>query len=157
MLLVEHRMVLPNKQTLLCVHSTPGFADGPGIGPHTSDKELATLTRNARADIICVGHTHVSFVREIPGVTVVNPGPVGNPLAPDLRAAYAILDAGTRGVNINQRRIAYDHQAVIDAVERSNYPAAPFIVAHQLGRHTVEDMVKALSSRRYMIKENSKK
>ena len=102
---IEHRLVLSNKVTLHCVHASPGYAGGPGIGPHTSDEELAELTANCQADIVCVGHTHVAFVRKIEGVTVINPGPVSNPLAPDLRAAYAILDVDNQQVRVTHQRV----------------------------------------------------
>ncbi len=151
---VEHRLVLPNNQALRCAHSTPGYADGPGIGPHISDEELSELIAGCQANIVCVGHTHVSFMREIKGITVINPGPVGSPLAPDLRAMYAILDTDKQGVEIIHRWVEYDHQAVIEAIQKSYYPSARFIIDHQLGRYTVEDMVKALSARRYMLKKN---
>lgn len=151
---IEHRMVLPNNERLLCVHSTPGYADGPGVGPHTDDVELSDLVTGCGSDIVCVGHTHVPFVRKVGGITVINPGPVGNPLAPDLRASYAVLDADENGIRVTHRRIEYEYQAVKEAVQKSNYPAADFLTAHQLGRYTLEDMIQALTARRYMVKEN---
>jgi predicted phosphodiesterase len=148
---VEHRLVLPSNATLLCVHASPGYADGPGIGPHTSDEELAKLTANCQADFVCVGHTHVAFVREVNGVTVINPGPVSNPLTPDLRAAYAILEADHQRVRVMHRRVEYDHKAVIEAVQQSHHPAARFIIDHQHGNHTVEGMMAAAVARSHMI------
>lgn len=148
---VEQRLVLPNHQTLLCVHATPGYADGPGIGPHTSDGELADLVAGCAADVVCVGHTHVPFVRMIDRVMVINPGPVSNPLAPDLRASYAILDADGNGFKVTHQRVAYDHRATIEAVQRSQHPAARFIIDHQLGNRTVEGMMAAAMARRHML------
>jgi Icc-related predicted phosphoesterase len=46
---LEVRIDLPNRDTLLCVHSTLGYADGPGIGPHIHDKELVAMYPNFRA------------------------------------------------------------------------------------------------------------
>ena len=138
---VEHRMVLSNNETLLCVHATPGYTDGPGIRPHTSDEELAKLTAGCQADI----------VRVVDGVTVINPGPVSNPLAPDLRASYAILEADHHHVRVVHRRVEYDHRAVIEAVQRSHHPAARFIIDHQRGNRTVEGMMASATARRHMI------
>jgi hypothetical protein len=106
---------------------------------------------DCQADIVCVGHTHVPFVRVVDKVTVINPGPVSNPLAPDLRAAYAILDADSNGFTVSLQRVEYDHQATIEAVQRSNHPAARFIIDHQLGNRTVEGMMSAAVARRNMI------
>ncbi len=149
---LEERVDLPNDQTLLYVHATPGYADGPGVGPHTSDAELADLMAGCGADVVCVGHTHIPFMRVVDQVTVINPGSVSNPLAPDLRASYAILDADTSGFDVSHRRVAYDHEAVIGAVRISHHPAAHFIIEHQLGKKTVEDLMKAAKARRHMIK-----
>jgi diadenosine tetraphosphatase ApaH/serine/threonine PP2A family protein phosphatase len=109
------------------------------------------MVAGCQADIVCVGHTHVPFVRAVGKVTVINPGPVSNPLAPDLRAAYAILDADTNGFIVSQQRVEYDHQAAIEAIRRSNHPAARFIIDHQLGNRTVEGMISAAEARRHMI------
>jgi putative phosphoesterase len=148
---IEHREVLPNNARLLCVHASPGYADGPGIGPHTSDEELAVLTSGCQADIICVAHTHVAFVREVGGVMIINPGPVSNPLAPDLRASYAILDVDLQQLEVIHRRAEYDHEVVIEAVRQSHHPAARFIIDHQHGNRTIEDMMAAAVARRHMI------
>lgn len=148
---VEHRLTLANNETMLCVHASPGYADGPGIGPHTSDEELAGLVAGCQADIVCIGHTHVPFVRVVDGVTVINPGPVGNPLAPDLRASYAILEEQHHHIRVIHQRVEYDHQAVIEAVQQSHHPAARFILDHQHGNRTVEGMMAAARARRQMI------
>lgn len=148
---IEERVELPNGQTLLCVHSTPGYADGPGVGPHTSDAELAELVAGCEAQIVCVGHTHVPFVRQVDGATVINTGPVSNPLMPDLRASYAILDVDAGGFRVHHRRVAYDHDAVIAAVRLSCHPATNFIIDHQLGKRTVEGMMRGAQARKAMI------
>lgn len=154
---VEERMPLPTGETLLCVHSAPGYADGPGIGPHTDDAELAHLVAGCGATLVCVGHTHVPFVRVTGAVTVVNPGAVSNPLAPDLRASYALLEANGAGFNVSHRRVAYDHQAVIAAVRRAQHPAARFIIDHQLGNRTVEGMMAAAKGRRSVLVQTASK
>jgi len=148
----EVHIALPNGQTLLGVHAMPGYADGPGIGPHITDAELTTWLTGCGADIVCVGHTHIPFIREVNQVTVINPGAVSNPLAPDLRASYALLHADDLGWRVQHRRVAYDHAAVIAAVERSQHPAASFIIDHQLGNRTIAGMVAAANARRHMIK-----
>jgi diadenosine tetraphosphatase ApaH/serine/threonine PP2A family protein phosphatase len=112
---------------------------------------LAELTSGCQADIVCVAHTHIAFVREVDGVMIINPGPVSNPLAPDLRAAYAILDVNLQQVEVIQRRVEYDHEAVIKAVQQSHHPAARFIIDHQHGNRTVENMMAAAEARRHMI------
>jgi hypothetical protein len=48
---------------------------------------------------------------------VINAGSVSNPVALDLRASYAMIDAKQSDYQVELRRVAYSCTAVIDAVE----------------------------------------
>ena len=72
--------------------------------------------------------------RIVGDVCVVNLGSVSNPTAPDLRASYVMLDALPSGAKIEHRRVAYDHDAFIEAVRRSRHPEAEFILRFQRGK-----------------------
>ncbi len=150
-LALEERLTLPDERTLLAVHASPGLADGPGIAPFTADEQLAEILDGGNADIICVGHTHMPFARTLGQIAVINPGSVSNPIAPDLRACYAVLNATSDNLEIIQRRVAYDHEAVINAVRASEHPAADFIIDHQRGQKTVENLQQAVQARWHMI------
>ena len=130
---VEARMTLPDGSRLLGVHASPGRDEGDGIHPAQSDAELAGLVAGCGADIVCAGHTHEPVLRDVNAVRVANLGCVGNPVAPDLRASYVILDAREDGVSLHHRRVAYDHAAFSEAVHRSRHPEADFILSHQRG------------------------
>jgi hypothetical protein len=82
---------------------------------------------------VCVGHTHWPIDRTVAGVRVINTGSVSNPLALDLRASYALIDATKAGYRVEHRRVAYDVEAVIQAVERSRHPSGSFIISHFRG------------------------
>ena len=85
-------------------------------------------------DLVCVGHTHWPMDRHVGGTRVVNLGSVSNPMAPDLRASYALLEADASGYQLAQRWVDYDRQAVIEALQRSRHPASEFIVSYFLGQ-----------------------
>ena len=138
---VEQQTTLPNGNNLLSVHASPGRDDGPGIGPRTTDSELKRLLNDCEADIVCVGHVHASSVRQIDNILVVNPGSVSNPLAPDLRASYTILETSNSGCSVTHKRVEYDHEAVINAVRQICHPSAEFIINHQLGRMSMNGMI----------------
>jgi hypothetical protein len=70
----------------------------------------------------------------VDGIHVVNVGSVSNPLPPDLRASYVILEADESSYQLDHRRVGYDHQAVIAAVWRVRHPAAGHIIHHMLGQ-----------------------
>ena len=119
---------------MLGVHAAPGADDGDGIHPALSDAELSDLLNGCDADLVFVGHTHWPMNRVVNGVQVVNLGSVSNPMAPDLRASYFLLEATEAGYQLEHRRVAYDLRAVIDAVKRSDHPASEYILSFFRGQ-----------------------
>lgn len=66
-----------------------------------------------------LGHTHVPYVKKIAGVTVLNPGSVGQPRDGDARGSYAII----RGDDVAIRRVVYDIERVIDSNMEAKLPS----------------------------------
>ncbi len=132
---LELRTTFPDGTRFLGVHAAPGTDDGPGINPATDHSELGQMAKNAGVDIICVGHTHFPLEMKIEGVHIFNLGSVSNPMPPDLRASYAILEADAHGYHLQHRYVNYDHQAVIAAIQTVKHPAAKFIINYQLGKN----------------------
>jgi predicted phosphodiesterase len=131
---VELRVTLPDGTHFLGVHASPGRDDGPGLHPYQSEATQAALLGGAAGyELVCVGHTHVPFERQVGGVHVANLGSVSNPMAPDLRASYVLLDADRAGYRLTFRRVDYDHQAVIAATEAVGHPAIDYVRAFMQG------------------------
>jgi predicted phosphodiesterase len=132
---VELEEVLPDGTRLLGVHAAPGTDGEPGIGIHPalSKDELSDLLSGCDADLICVGHCHWPLDIRIIGKRVVNVGGVSNPLPPDLRASYVLLEADESGYRVQHRRTEYDREAVIAAVQKIRHPGADFIIRHMRG------------------------
>jgi predicted phosphodiesterase len=131
---LEFRVTLPDGTRCLCVHASPGCDDGRGIAPNLSQAELETELADTDADMICVGHVHWPLDVMVKGIQVLNPGSVSNPVAPDLRASYAILTTDTSGYRIEHHGVEYDREAVIRALEQVNHPGADFVTRHMKGR-----------------------
>jgi predicted phosphodiesterase len=129
----EVRMTLPDGTRLLGVHASPGRDEGPGINPDDADDDLAALLAGSAADVVFAGHTHRPVDRTAGSTRAVNLGSVSNPLPPDLRASYVIVDADETGHAIEHVRVEYDHDAVIESLERLNHPGRPWLIAHQRG------------------------
>jgi hypothetical protein len=66
---------------------------------------------------------------------VVNPGSVSNPFPPDLRASYILLDVDQSGYQIYHQYVDYNHEAVIEEVERLRHPGAEYIVGGMRGQN----------------------
>jgi predicted phosphodiesterase len=137
----EQRAVLPDGARLLGVHASPG-SDEHGVRPGLSEVELRSLFAGCDADLVCVGHTHWPMELRVDGVHVVNLGSVSNPLPPDLRASYAILEADESSYRIEHRRVDYDHQAVIAAAQRVRHPVAGYIARYMTGQRRAGWMQK---------------
>jgi hypothetical protein len=76
---------------------------------------------------VFVGHTHWYWDTVIDGVRVVNLGSVSNPLTPDMRASYVILEAGEDGYEVTRRRAAYDVAACMARIDEVAHPAGGFM------------------------------
>jgi predicted phosphodiesterase len=132
---LDMRLTLPDGTRLLAVHAAPGTDDGLGVNPTTPDARLRELLSGVEADLILVGHTHSPFDRTIDGMRVFNPGSVSNPFPPDLRAKYALLTAEKHSYSLEFHAADYDHQAVIDALERLNHPSVKYISGYMRGEN----------------------
>jgi predicted phosphodiesterase len=129
----EHRCTLPDGTRVLAVHASPVADDGLGIGNKAGDDALARLLDGCDADLVLGGHTHRPFDRMIGDVRAVNLGSVSNPVAPDLRASYVVIDAGDDGYALEHRRVPYDCEAVIAALEALNHPGRDWLIKHHRG------------------------
>jgi diadenosine tetraphosphatase ApaH/serine/threonine PP2A family protein phosphatase len=88
-------------------HASPK-TDLVSFRPEPEDDELSLLEGVSDRRIV-FGHYHLSFSRTgARGIELVAPGSVGMPLDGDHRAAWALLHDDGR---IEQRRVAYDHEA----------------------------------------------
>ena len=113
------------------VHVVHGHPDDPDR--YTYPQEFSSDMVRGKADVLVLGHTHVQGhavfedgegggeSEESGGATIVmNPGSVGQPRDGDPRAAYAICDLDAMAVE--ERRVPYDVERVIDAVREADLP-----------------------------------
>jgi predicted phosphodiesterase len=68
------------------------------INADTSSRDIERQLRVLKADVLVVGHTHVSMVRTVRNGTVINPGAVGESRTPDSRPRWAWLEATPEGI-----------------------------------------------------------
>jgi len=74
--------------------------------------------------VICFGHTHKPWHREVDGVHFVNTGSVGRPKDGDPRAGYVLLDVSETDVTVQHLRVEYDVEATARAIVASELPDA---------------------------------
>jgi predicted phosphodiesterase len=129
----EQRLRLSDGTTLLGIHASPSSDDGPGITPEIDDEDLLPLLAGSDADVVCGGHTHQPTDRRLNRQRLVNLGSVSNPITSDLRATYVVIDDERDGHTLVHRRVAYDHEEVLDQLRRSSHPEAAYLASFQRG------------------------
>ena len=82
---------------LLC-HGSP-FSVDEYIYPDSPVEKVVSSLSNP-PDVLIMGHTHYSFVKNIDGCLVVNPGSVGQPRNRVPGAHWALLDTTTMNVDL---------------------------------------------------------
>lgn len=88
--------------------------------PYHSDDDLMARFSGGDADLIFVGHCHSPQERHIGPMHLVEVGSVSNPRG-DRRASYALLEADTSGYHVTLHRVAYDTEAVINAITQHHF------------------------------------
>lgn len=106
----EIRIKVNGKPVLLC-HGSPRSTT-EYLFANRSENYFRWFVKDGRydaeADVICFGHTHVPYHREIDGVHFVNTGSVGRPQDGDWRAGYCVLTIDESSVRPEQIRVDYD-------------------------------------------------
>lgn len=105
----EHLRLSTTHGTVAVYHASIRH-DRDGVLRRSSDDELRTQI-DPTADVFCVGHTHMPFVRRVDQTLLVNTGAVGLSFDGDPRAAYARLTHSWAGWHAEIRRVPYDVQA----------------------------------------------
>lgn len=118
------RLRMGDRRILLC-HASPRRINEFLWESTSPDHFLLRLLEEAAADVLCVSHTGIPWVRRLPGRRmVVNVGAIGRP-ANDGRTAvpYVLLGWDDEGDGrVEWRRIAYDHDRLASEMRQERLP-----------------------------------
>ncbi|MDB5865565.1 MAG: hypothetical protein JWO70_3371 [Betaproteobacteria bacterium] len=112
---------LDDVRVLLC-HGSPADNDEyvyPDAKPDVLDRCAVP-----GYDVVIMGHTHYPLQREVAGITLLNPGSVGQPRNREPGAQWALLDTATGRATLRNER--YDPTAVA-AQARARHPELPYL------------------------------
>jgi predicted phosphodiesterase len=116
---------LPRSQTygpMTLIHANPeSLWRAPA--PEVSDDELASVYGSLGQPIAVYAHIHRSYIRKMPGLTVVNTGSVSLSYDGDPKASYLLLD----GLEPEIRRVEYDVDREIQELGASGLPHADWL------------------------------
>jgi putative phosphoesterase len=142
---LETRLELVGGISMLAVHASPGADDGDGIHSQISEAALRQAISGCDAGLVCVGHTHLPYHFQVDGIGIVNPGAVGLPIGPDVRAGYALVEVAAAQVTVSLRKVAYPNHRVIESVRKLDHPSAEYIAGHHMGREPIPSVPVAQS------------
>lgn len=110
--------------TVVLVHGTPilNTVYWTEDRPDSFCLKMAEAAGARPGDVVCFGHTHKPWHREVEGIHFVNTGSVGRPKDGDWRAGYVVLELDEAGVRVEFRRVEYDLERAMDAIRASDLP-----------------------------------
>ncbi len=103
------------EKKFLFSHASPSGDLHKYLRPDTKDTEFITESKGVIADTVFIGHTHLPMVREVNGVTFVNPGSVGQPRDGIPLASYAVWEDG----RIEIKRVSYDIESTVLGLQQT--------------------------------------
>lgn len=84
--------------------------------------KMARFAGARAGDILCFGHTHKPWHREVEGIHFVNTGSVGRPKDGDWRAGYVLLDLSDVVPRVEFVRVGYDIEQAMEGIRHSDLP-----------------------------------
>jgi predicted phosphodiesterase len=130
-------VALDAETTLFLFHGSPSSHMQDLLATTPAD-ELDALLGPRRTTVMAGGHTHLQMLRQHRGTLLVNPGSVGAAFKeyafggpPTLlpHAEYAVVESRRGVVDVSLRRVPFDTRALRSAVESSDIPLRPMLLA----------------------------
>ena len=85
-------------------------------------EKMAASLGSRPGDVICFGHTHKPWRRDVGGIQFVNAGSVGRPKDGDWRACYVLLSMEATGTRVEFVRVSYDVEEAARVILESDLP-----------------------------------
>jgi putative phosphoesterase len=104
---------------LLCHGSPQNVTDYiyPSI---TRESLLTKLDGFKKPEVLCCGHSHIPFVKEVDDVLLVNSGSVGKPIDGDPRGSFAVFELNDKEKWGRIIRFEYDLISLVEALKKKN-------------------------------------
>jgi len=118
--LPEKLEIVYKGKSIVVLHGSPADPINDYVFPWTLERIFEKFLKDAKADILILGHTHVPFVKKLECGMVVNPGSVGQPRDHNRDASYALIDVIRMDAKIF--RVDYDIPKVCDEILRAGLP-----------------------------------
>lgn len=114
-----HRVELSG-QRLLLVHGSPRQNNEYLTVDYPAD-QLQAFLDEADADVLCCGHTHLPYHRQIGSKHVINAGSAGKPKHGNPNVVYQIVELGAQ-VAVTTVEVPYDFELTAAEIEKAGLP-----------------------------------
>ena len=111
-------------RSVVLVHGTPTLNTvyWTEDRPDSFNRKMIAAAGAGDGDVLCFGHTHKPWHKEVDGVLLVNTGSVGRPKDHDWRAGYVALTLADRSTEVEVVRVEYDVERAAKAILESDLP-----------------------------------
>jgi predicted phosphodiesterase len=126
-------LIGPDKLSITIAHGSPR-SNNEGFFPTTPDAKAKEMIGNDPPGLLCVGHSHLPFVRKLNATLLVNVGSVGFPFDGDRRASFGLITWDRNRWEVEIRRIEYAVEKVVEEFERVNFYQGAGPLSHLIRR-----------------------
>jgi predicted phosphodiesterase len=126
-------LVGPDKLLITVAHGSPR-SNNEGFFPTTSEAKAEEMIGHNPPGLLCVGHSHLPFVRQVNATLLVNVGAVGFPFDGDRRASFGLMTWDRDRWEVEIRRIDYAVEKVLEEFERVNFYQGAGPLSHLIRR-----------------------
>jgi putative phosphoesterase len=113
-------LIGPDKLSIIIAHGSPR-SNNEGFFPTTPEAKAREMIGNDPPGLLCVGHSHLPFVRRVNPTLLVNVGAVGFPFDGDRRASFGLITWDQDRWRVEIRRIEYAVDKVVEEFEKVNF------------------------------------
>jgi putative phosphoesterase len=110
----------PDNLSIVVAHGSPR-SNNEGFFPTTTEAKAREMIGNDPPGLLCVGHSHLPFVRQVNSTLLVNVGAVGFPFDGDRRASFGLITWDRDRWAVEIRRVEYAIEKVLEEFERVNF------------------------------------
>jgi predicted phosphodiesterase len=126
-------LIGPDKLSITIAHGSPR-SNNEGFFPTTPEAKAKEMIGNDPPGLLCVGHSHLPFVRKLNATLLVNVGSVGFPFDGDRRASFGLITWDRNRWKVEIRRIEYAVEKVVEEFERVNFYQGAGPLSHLIRR-----------------------
>src|ERR1700733_10489603 len=123
----------PDGRSITIAHGSPR-SNNEGFFPRTTEAKAREMLGSDPPSLLCVGHSHVPFIRKVDPTLLVNVGAVGFPFDGDRRASFALLTWERDRWVVAIQRIEYAVEMVLGEFERVNFYQGAGPLSHLIRR-----------------------